>query len=213
MNMKNINIEELLEWISNNYQANGRKGCWDSLELNDKGEPIHLIDSHEKLINKYLQSKEIEIKYYSNEITKQDFLDKVKSLMKNKDFPYKLDKISPIIYKDLSILNFDWENYTSFKETNGFGYNNKYPVNYRELEDNFHVFFVNAGGDWEIPICFCFYWDGTELRAYITINGNCFNKKENVLYNNNDIENINAEDIISEKNIIVDILTYIKLKI
>jgi len=40
------------------------------------------------------------------------------------------------------------------------------------------VLFINAGGDWEFPICFVLYWDGKKMRAYIPSEGNCWNKQE-----------------------------------
>jgi hypothetical protein len=61
------------------------------------------------------------MRFYT-EISKEDFLAKVKSLLVNEDdeddgFPW----IKPaIISKDLSKVQFDWENYTSFNATSGF---------------------------------------------------------------------------------------------
>ena len=38
------------EWIVDNYTPNGRKGCWDSNELNSERESKYLIDSTTKLL-------------------------------------------------------------------------------------------------------------------------------------------------------------------
>ena len=103
-----------------------------------------------------------------DQIKKEDFLAKVRSLMVNDvedvddTFPWEMPAQ---ISKDLSKVKFDWENYSSFDQTPpGFA---DYPVGYRELKPGFHVFFVNAGGDWEFPICFIFYWSDGKLRALV----------------------------------------------
>jgi len=113
-------------------------------------------------------------------INKADFLTHVKTLLNDhSEFPYDL----PVkIEQDLNKVNFDWENYTQFDDTEGFGI---YPVGHRELTKDFHIFFMNAGGDWEYPICFILYWN-KGLRAYIPKNGNAWNKKEKCAYGSED---------------------------
>jgi hypothetical protein len=44
------------DWIADNYVSNGRKGYWDSKELNDKFAPKHLVDTTEELYSLYLTS-------------------------------------------------------------------------------------------------------------------------------------------------------------
>lgn len=141
-------------------------------------------------------------------ITKTEFLLKVKELMEDDEFPYDLPQQ---ILKDLSKVQFDFENYTEFDDDEGFC-NGKYPVGYRKLVDDFHVFFVNAGGDWEFPICFIFYWDGGKLRAYIPADGNAWNKEENCAYGNGtdlDLDDMDKE--IDEYKMINDIIKTLKL--
>ena len=113
---------------------------------------------------------------YYTEISKEEFLFKVKKLMENEEYPYETSKS---IEKDLDKVNFDWENYTTFDDTQGFCL---YPVGYKELKPGMHLFFTAAGGDWEIPICFIYYWGDGELRAYIPKDGNLWNKKEKCAY-------------------------------
>lgn len=55
---------------------------------------------------------------------------------------------------------------------------------------------MNAGGDWEVPICFAFYWDGTEMRGYIPSEGNVWNKELNRTWGN---ENGGFYDIDEKK--------------
>ena len=152
-------------------------------------------------------------------IDKQTFLAEVADLMDNdhKSFPYDLPQK---IKDDLSKVNFDWENYTGFNETSGYGL---YPVGHRELVKDFHVFFINAGGDWEYPICFILYWNNG-LRAYIPKEGNVWNKKQKCAYGSEDnlFENLEDEDdfydpdkldaMFDEQKMIKEILNHITKK-
>ncbi len=95
----------------------------------------------------------------------------------------------PKIIKDLSKINFDMENITFgnanpkfIKYPSDYGAYGNYPVGYEVLSNGLPVLFVNAGGDWECPICFCIYFDGTDMRAYIPKNGNVYNVKEKCAY-------------------------------
>ena len=40
------------------------------------------------------------------------------------------------------------------------------------------------GGDWEIPVLFFIYWDGSKFRGYIPTKGNTFNRKEKIALGN-----------------------------
>jgi len=123
-------------------------------------------------------------------------LDKFKELCENK-FEFSADGFDPYekffddkkIGKDISKINFDMENCTVGNAQDGsyggesFG---NYPVGYEVLANGLPVLFVNAGGDWECPICFCIYFDGTSLRGYVPTDGNEFNKKEKCAYGSED---------------------------
>ena len=152
---------------------------------------------------------------FYTEISKEDFLTNVKTLMDNDEFPYEMPKI---IERDLGKVNFDWENYTEFGYRGHFA---NYPMGYKELKPGFHAYFVNAGGDWEFPICFIFYWGDNKLRAYIPEDGNAWNKKEKCAYGSEntyqettdtdgDYERIEKE--ISEERMIEEILNHITKK-
>lgn len=108
-------------------------------------------------------------------ITMAEFKDRMKEFMVDEWFPANF---SEKIVKDLSKIDFDWENY---EHDTGEGYLN-YPCGFKTLKNGLPVLFVNAGGDWECPICICFYFDGKEIRAYIPKDGNVYNKKEKCAY-------------------------------
>lgn len=103
---------------------------------------------------------------YAPIITMDEFKDKC-----NKTFNIDTDGFNPhdglssTIKKDISKVNFDFENYEignadpNYGEYSSKGFNG-YPCGYQLLPNNLPVMFVNAGGDWEYPICFCIYWDG-----------------------------------------------------
>ena len=110
------------------------------------------------------------------EIPKEKFVSIVKGMMNDEEYPYEMPNR---IAKDILKVNFDFENFTSFNEKEGFS---DYPVGYRELSPGFHVFFANAGGDWEFPVCFLFYWGDGKLRGYTPTDGNAWNKKLKCAY-------------------------------
>lgn len=116
-------------------------------------------------------------------------LDKFKELCREKlgvgtaEFdPYEFPEH---IQKDLAKVQFDFENWCignadpSYEKypTDHRGYMG-YPCGYEVLPNGLPVLFVNAGGDWECPICFAIYWDGKRMRAYIPSEGNLWNKRE-----------------------------------
>ncbi len=125
-------------------------------------------------------------RYYSK-INKQDFIDKIEKLFSGK---YHFSSTT-IINKDLEKVEFSWENITLFDDTTGFA---KYPAGYYEMDKDFHVFFMNAGGDWEYPVCFLLYWSGKELRGYIPVDGNVYDKKNKIAYGNEEWETEEEED-------------------
>lgn len=123
---------------------------------------------------------------YAKIIPMAEFQKKIQRLLELDDFPYEM---STKITQDLSKINFDWENYNIGNADPDYeqypedfsGYAG-YPCGFETLENGMPVFFINAGGDWEHPICLCLYWDGKALRGYIPEEGNVFNKKERCAY-------------------------------
>lgn len=126
--------------------------------------------------DKYFNSDDMP-RYYVP-ISLEDFRKKVEPLFKYNDdecFPYNMPRK---ISEDIKKINFDMENFEPCPyiddpfSSEGFG---KYPCGFHMINDDFPVLFVNAGGDWEQPICFIIYWDGKTLRGYVPEKGNVFN--------------------------------------
>lgn len=105
------------------------------------------------------------------------------------------------IEKDLSKIEFDMENHSNADPDSGFL---DYPVGFKVLPNDLPVLFVNAGGDWEGPICFIIYWDGTKLRAYIPDKGNLYDRVNMAAHGNYDdvtgetVEKCNEEEMIKD---------------
>jgi hypothetical protein len=148
-------------------------------------------------------------------ISLEDFKLKVQKLFDENgeyEFPYSMPKT---IEKDISKVNFDFENYEigvkvihgksgdkclGFEDVPGTGYMN-YPTGFIILPNNMPAFFVNAGGDWESPICFVIYWDGKQLRGYIPKAGNFWNRKTKSAFGNNeesDYDRANLKSLLEE---------------
>jgi hypothetical protein len=157
-------------------------------------------------------------------------LDKFKDICRQKlgvgtdEFdPYEFPET---IVKDLAKVNFDFENwnigdaspkYEKYpSDHKGFA---GYPCGFKVLDNGMPALFVNAGGDWEHPICFCIYWDGKKLRAYIPSDGNVYNKKEKCAFGSEeDMEDyedseffLNKPSVDPEK-IFQDVMGRIKVK-
>lgn len=123
------------------------------------------------------------------------------------------NNFTPKIKKDLEKINFDFENLTF----GGEGYYDEgsfadYPAGYKVLDNNLPILLSNAGGDWEHPICYCIYWDGKEMRAYIPKDGNVYNKKEKCAYGSED--DCDYNEITEESNhelIFADIMKRIQI--
>lgn len=88
--------------------------------------------------------------------------------------------LTPTVDKDLSKVNFDLENFESS--------NDKYDTwphcGFHTLPNGLSFQGFSAGGDWEHPVYFIIYWDGTKLRGYIPTEGNTFNRKTKYSYGN-----------------------------
>ncbi len=104
--------------------------------------------------------------------------------------PIHYKNLTPTVEKDLSKVEFDTENIDA---EDGYYENHRKVVGYHTLDNGFTFLGVIAGGDWEWPVFFCIYWDGSKLRGYIPTEGNLWNTDTNRAYGNDeesDEENI-----------------------
>jgi len=172
---------------------------------------------------------------FYKKISKEHFLLEI-----DKVFTYYEEngQFNSAIEKDISKVEVDRENISRYEGKPDPKYYPKsgsnfasYLVSYYKMpEEDFHVYFVNVGGDWEFPICFILYWDGSKIRGYIPTEGNIFHKKQKVAFGSHepdsgkskydslkdndeefDDEELNKQ--IDNTKIVEDISNRIKLKI
>lgn len=85
------------------------------------------------------------------------------------------------IKKDLSKVEFDWENYSCDPTDN-----NSRWFGLHTTPEGLTFLGCYAGGDWETPVHFIIYWDGAGLRAYIPKYGNPWNDDTKQAYGNDE---------------------------
>lgn len=121
---------------------------------------------------------------YFEKITEQQLYNKIEETLKlhgnNRKRGWK--NLTPQVRRDLSKCNFDTEN---LDEKGSFGRSEL--VGYHTLPNGFTFNGISAGGDWEIPVFFIIYWDGTQLRGYIPKKGNPWNTTTGYPYGNDDV--------------------------
>ncbi|MFA5071067.1 MAG: hypothetical protein WC511_01700 [Candidatus Pacearchaeota archaeon] len=139
--------------------------------------------SAEGLAEKILQHPEIK------EEEEEDLQYRCKSQQEREEYLKKpaTKRVSPshnlltISPRDMTV-NFDCENVSLepfYKMTS-------YRGKFHTLESGLTFLGVFAGGDWEFPVFFIIYWDGTILRAYIPSEGNPYNKQTKCAFGNDD---------------------------
>ena len=100
---------------------------------------------------------------------------------------YGFKDLTPQIKKDLKKIKFDCEN-TTTEPTDAYGSSVngdiKDYVGLHTLDNGLSFLGVTAGGDWECPLFFMIYSDGSKLRAYIPKEGNVWNISTKEAYGN-----------------------------
>ncbi|HMF34869.1 MAG TPA: hypothetical protein VKK79_25835 [Candidatus Lokiarchaeia archaeon] len=93
----------------------------------------------------------------------------------------KYKHLTPQVSEDLEVVRFDNENETAGPQ----GFNNADPSIMGvqvHPETGMPFLGVTAGGDWELPVYFILFFDGTQLRGYIPRAGNIFNEATMTAY-------------------------------
>lgn len=110
--------------------------------------------------------------------------------------PY-LEELSPQLKKDLSKVEFDWENYNSgtdlidaswyHNQKDIFGYSKDIMGPHNQMGSQ-GVSWIGcaAGGDWEQPVFFMLYMDQGQVRAWIPKDGNCWNHTTKQAFGNDE---------------------------
>jgi predicted heme/steroid binding protein len=127
---------------------------------------------------------------YAPKITEQEFRDVVSAYARSHNFDNQygiedFNEVNQIIVTGLMD--------EQFKGVQGdlkieFDFENTDVEKIVTLESGVTVAVVSAGGDWEVPLCFAFYYDGKQFRAYIPKDGNPYNRSTRTAYGNDEDE-------------------------
>lgn len=113
------------------------------------------------------------VKISLNELKKR-----IKDALDKGDGDYR--RLTSTVEKDLGKIRFDTEN----MDTNGS--RDKDFLGFHTLPNGMPFLGVYAGGDWENPVFFIIYWDGSKLRGYIPEDGNLYNTDTKQAYGNDE---------------------------
>lgn len=135
---------------------------------------------------------------YAPKITEQEFRDIVSSYAQSHDFDEEYDIED---YNDVNNIIVTGLMDAHFKSVQGdlkiqFDFENTEVEQIVTLESGVTVAIVSAGGDWEVPLCFAFYYDGKKFRAYIPKDGNPYNRSTKTAYGNADDEDDDNADAL-----------------
>ena len=146
--------------------------------------PISVDELKVKIYNAIIKHED----YDKNEYPASSWDDFVEN-----DFPYYilriLTELTPTIVKDIKV-KFDTENI----DDPIVRYENDPPLGFQTMSNGLTFLGMSAGGDWENPVFFIIYWDGSKLRAYVPTDGNTYNTDTKEAYGND--EDADTKNII-----------------
>lgn len=107
-------------------------------------------------------------------------------------------QVTPAIIQDLKKVNFDEEN---LEWEQGEGYSGTGSITgFHTLPNGLTYMGVVAGGDWEYPLFYIVYWDGTKLRGYIPTDGNHWNTDTHTAYGSEGESGVENDETASDEN-------------
>lgn len=131
--------------------------------------PAMSVEDFKATISAFAESKDFE-----NEYDVEDY-DDVENIiaggMMNHGFP--------TVHEDVQKIRFDYENVEIEK--------------FMTLSNGVPIALVSAGGDWEVPLLFAFYFDGKKFRGYVPSDGNVYNRTLKQAYGNADEDEDDAD--------------------
>jgi len=138
----------------------------------------------EELAQKILDATEIQLQGNSwgdaIEITHPTAVATIYECDNHGAFDFK--RLTKVVEKDISKVEFDCEN-VEWEIGEGYGG----MVGFRTLSNGKAILGIDAGGDWEQPLHYIIYWDGTQLRGYVPTDGNPYNTSTNTAYGNDEV--------------------------
>ena len=110
----------------------------------------------------------------------EEFKDKIQYLRKSNNH---ISSLTSKIKKDFKV-KVDFENFSDSSDSLAYSLNGL--MGYNVLPNGLTFLGMIAGGDWEFPVFFIFYWDGKDIRAYIPTEGNPWNTSTKQAYGNDE---------------------------
>lgn len=133
---------------------------------------------------------------FDGEVPPSACRDAVDFLKKNN---LRTGQVTPKIIQDLKKVNFDEEN---LEWEVGEGYSGTGSITgFHTLPNGLTILGVSAGGDWEMPLYFCLYFDGTQLRGYIPTDGNHWNTDTKTAYGSEGEAGVEDDEKASSDNV------------
>lgn len=133
---------------------------------------------------------------YAPVMSLDDFKDTIKAYAEFKDFDNEYDVED---YDDLenviatgfmnAAFSAAWDDVRKIQVD----FENVYIEQFVTLTNGVPIALVEAGGDWEVPVMFAFYFDGKKFRAYVPTDGNVYNRTLKQAYGNADEDEDNAD--------------------
>lgn len=74
-----------------------------------------------------------------------------------------------------------------------FDYENVFVERFDIMSNGVPFALISAGGDWEVPLVFVFYFDGKQFRGYVPKDGNIYNRTLKQAYGNANEDEDNAD--------------------
>jgi len=146
-------------------------------------------------------------KRISKSITKKNIFKMIEKMVGeeigSEDFcPNDIVSVSRQLREDLQGVRFDIENF--FIDKSDCGYEEQTNlIGFQTLESGLTFIGCVAGGDWEHYIFLIIYFDGEDLRAYIPVEGNIFNRKGKCAYGSegciDDFDKSNLKELFPTK--------------
>lgn len=169
-----------------------------SVKLHNDIETKDVHHYFEKVFKKYNTNDMCDNHLYGVLTSLSEFKDICKTIGETDSFNNEL------IERDIPIA-FDCENFEFEKSFVN------YPCGYHVLDNGLPVLFINAGGDWEFPICYCLFWNGQNLRGYLPKKGNVYDAKRGSAYSG-EFTNIEELKHGDKDAILKDVNENIKIK-
>lgn len=126
---------------------------------------------------------------YAPVMSIEDFKATISSFAKSRDFEEELDiedysDVESII--EMGMMDHRFATVHADVQKIQFDYENVRVEMFTSLPNGVPIALVSAGGDWEFPLLFAFYFDGKKFRGYVPTDGNVYNRTLKQAYGNAD---------------------------